>query len=74
MNPVRSLGPSVIAGHFENHWVYWIGPISGAITAATLYQQVFRALSPEEIATIMAEENSKERESETKETSAHQNV
>jgi len=66
LNPARSLGPSVVAGHWDNHWVYWIGPIAGAIAAATLYHQIFRALSPLEVASVQAEEDlKKERESET---------
>ncbi|XP_021967005.1 aquaporin AQPAn.G isoform X3 [Folsomia candida] len=67
MNPARTLGPSVVASHFDNHWVYWIGPISGAITAAVLYHQIFRAFSPEEVATIQAEEDIKKREGDAKE-------
>lgn len=43
MNPARSLGPSVVTGDFNNHWVYWVGPISGGVLAAILYQLVFQA-------------------------------
>jgi len=43
MNPARSLGPSVVAGCWNNHWVYWAGPVMGGVTGALLYQLVFQA-------------------------------
>jgi MIP family channel proteins len=48
MNPARALGPAVVAGFWDNHLVYWIGPIVGALVAAVLYEAVFieRARAP----------------------------
>lgn len=43
MNPARSLGPAVILQNFNNHWVYWVGPLLGAVLAAVFYQVVLRA-------------------------------
>lgn len=37
INPTRSFGPSVVAGSWPNHWVFWIGPITGAILAVPFY-------------------------------------
>uniref|UniRef100_A0A670KGA0 Aquaporin-2 n=1 Tax=Podarcis muralis TaxID=64176 RepID=A0A670KGA0_PODMU len=37
MNPARSFGPAVIVGEFDNHWVFWLGPMAGAVVASLLY-------------------------------------
>ena len=35
-NPARSLGPAVIAGVWHGWWVYWAGPIAGALVGVLL--------------------------------------
>lgn len=40
MNPARSLGPALIAGIWENQWVYLLAPIIGAAIGAALYQWI----------------------------------
>ena len=42
MNPARSLGPSLVMGCWDNHWVYWACPILRGISAGFLYQLVFQ--------------------------------
>ncbi len=37
MNPARVFGPALAAGFWENHWIYWVGPIAGASFASWLY-------------------------------------
>ena len=41
VNPARSLGPALVAGTWQNHWVYWVAPIIGATAAALVYKTVF---------------------------------
>ncbi|MCB1034275.1 MAG: MIP family channel protein [Acidobacteria bacterium] len=38
MNPARSFGPALVAGQWQHHWVYWLGPIVGALLGAVLYK------------------------------------
>lgn len=40
MNPARAIGPSIIQlgdGNWGEQWIYWVGPIVGAVLAAFLY-------------------------------------
>lgn len=39
MNPARVFGPGLAAGFWENHWIYWVGPILGASLAAWVYSR-----------------------------------
>jgi len=45
MNPARSFGPALLSGTWSGHWIYWVGPITGAVLGALLYRFV-RAASP----------------------------
>ena len=38
MNPARSLGPALVSGELANFWLYWIGPVIGAVLAAMIYR------------------------------------
>lgn len=37
MNPARSFGPALVQGAWDANWVYWLGPILGALAAAFLH-------------------------------------
>ncbi len=41
MNPARSFGPALAAGHWDNFLVYIIGPVIGGILGAALYEYFF---------------------------------
>ncbi|XP_048508879.1 neurogenic protein big brain isoform X2 [Athalia rosae] len=43
LNPARALGPAFVLNRWDNHWVLWVGPISGGALAALLHEYV---LSP----------------------------
>jgi MIP family channel proteins len=40
MNPARTFGPALAGGFWDNNFVYWVGPIIGAIIAALFYEYV----------------------------------
>jgi MIP family channel proteins len=37
MNPARTFGPALASGHWNNHYVYWIGPMLGGAMAGLIY-------------------------------------
>ncbi|XP_015274221.1 PREDICTED: aquaporin-2-like [Gekko japonicus] len=37
MNPARSFAPAVIVGDFDSQWVFWLGPMVGAVVASLIY-------------------------------------
>ncbi|XAR66612.1 hypothetical protein NMG60_11012896 [Bertholletia excelsa] len=37
MNPARSLGPAIVWNHYKGLWIYLLGPTSGAVAGAWLY-------------------------------------
>ncbi|MEH1873010.1 MIP/aquaporin family protein [Nostoc sp.] len=45
MNPARSLGPALVGGIWQHHWVYWVAPILGAQLAVILYRQLSNGFS-----------------------------
>nr|QKE23200.1 aquaporin 14 [Scyliorhinus torazame] len=48
LNPARSLGPAIITGFWEHHWVYWIGPILGAVLGGISYEFFFASSASQE--------------------------
>lgn len=37
MNPARSFGPAVAAAEWGGHWLYWLAPITGMLTAVAAH-------------------------------------
>jgi MIP family channel proteins len=37
MNPARTFGPALVSGHWNNHVVYWAGPLLGGAVAGLIY-------------------------------------
>ncbi|XP_068610436.1 aquaporin-8-like [Brachionichthys hirsutus] len=36
MNPARAFGPAAVANHWKHNWIFWVGPICGALITASL--------------------------------------
>lgn len=37
----RSFGPALVKGDWNAHWLYWLGPLTGAVVASVLYENFF---------------------------------
>jgi glycerol uptake facilitator-like aquaporin len=37
MNPARTFGPALASSHWNNHIVYWVGPLIGGALAGLIY-------------------------------------
>jgi MIP family channel proteins len=46
MNPARTFGPAIAAHHWQNHAVYWVGPLFGGVLAAAIYDRLFLTDQP----------------------------
>jgi aquaporin Z len=46
MNPARSFGPAIAANVWDAQWVYWVGPIGGALLAAFVYELLREPRTP----------------------------
>ncbi|XP_026078666.1 aquaporin-8-like [Carassius auratus] len=40
MNPARAFGPAIVSGHWTHHWIYWVGPLAGALVTVSLVRLV----------------------------------
>ena len=40
INPARSLGSAVASEKWDNHWIYWVGPLFGGVLAGLVYKFV----------------------------------
>lgn len=41
MNPARSFAPAMWNNQWTNQWIYWFGPIGGALISSFIYKIVF---------------------------------
>lgn len=41
MNPARSFAPALWNNQWSHHWVYWFGPIGGALLSSFIYKATF---------------------------------
>ena len=41
MNPARAFGPEIAAHTWTGWWIYWVGPMAGALFAALLYEFLY---------------------------------
>jgi len=41
MNPARWFGPAIVQGVLTDWWVWWVGPIIGAVISALLWNEVY---------------------------------
>lgn len=54
MNPARSFGPALLSGAWSHQWIYWLGPVVGAVAGALAYQMVrLTIFEPEPLSTIV---------------------
>ncbi|HEY7421993.1 MAG TPA: aquaporin, partial [Gaiellaceae bacterium] len=41
MNPARAFGPELAGNSWSGWWIYWIGPIAGALFAALVFEYLY---------------------------------
>jgi aquaporin TIP len=41
MNPARAFGPQLAGNHWSHFWVWYVGPLAGAVIAASLYELLY---------------------------------
>jgi aquaporin TIP len=49
MNPAVSFGPALVSWSWENHWVYWVGPLIGGGLAGIVYDVLFISHTHEQL-------------------------
>lgn len=51
MNPAVSFGPALVSWSWDNHWVYWVGPLIGGGLAGIVYEFFFINQSHDQLPT-----------------------
>ncbi|KAE8705348.1 hypothetical protein F3Y22_tig00110429pilonHSYRG00799 [Hibiscus syriacus] len=47
MNPARAFGPALVGWRWNNHWIYWVGPLIGGGLAGLVYEyMIIPAVEP----------------------------
>jgi MIP family channel proteins len=41
LNPARAFGPAFASSHWQNHGIYWVGPLAGGFLAGFLYDSLY---------------------------------
>lgn len=41
LNPARSLGPSFVLSKWDNHWIFWVGPMTGGAIAGVVFEIIY---------------------------------
>jgi aquaporin Z len=41
MNPARAFGPQLVGNHWNDFWVWYVGPVAGAVLAGVLYEMLY---------------------------------
>jgi MIP family channel proteins len=41
MNPARAFGPQLVGNHWEHWWIWYVGPLAGAVIAASVYEMLY---------------------------------
>jgi aquaporin Z len=50
MNPARAFGPQLVGSHWSHAWVWYAGPVLGAVVAAAMYELLYlRPARPEPV-------------------------
>lgn len=52
MNPARSLAPALWNNQWSHHWIYWFGPIGGALLSSFMYKTIFGVKDDEPATTV----------------------
>jgi hypothetical protein len=55
MNPARSFAPALYNWNWENQWLYYAAPMSGALVATFLFRLVFYK-KPEKVDELITNE------------------